>query len=235
MIALPVIQGFTLLVLAHVLADFTCQTGWMVANKRNPAVLALHGAIVGMLTLLVLGGQWPLALALAGIHIVIDAIKVHLLPDTLIVYLGDQAAHLVTLAAAALLLPVAAQSWAATLPAVFPAAAILTGLVAATLAGGPAIGLLMGRYRNDLEAGGLPEAGRMIGLLERAMIFLLVMIGEPAGIGFLIAAKSILRFDTVSQDRHISEYVIIGTLASFGWALAMAFATQALLNSLAAA
>jgi hypothetical protein len=235
MTPLLVLQGFTLLLAAHLLGDFACQTGWMVANKRNPAVLALHGSIHLVLLMLALGGQLKIALTLAAIHIAIDAVKVYALPDTLAVYLGDQTAHLLTLAGAALLFPIAEASWLTPFPATFPAAAIVIGFITATLAGGPAIGLLMSRYKSAMLAEGLPEAGRMIGLLERGLIYLMVMIGEPTGIGFLIAAKSILRFDTVSQDRHISEYVIIGTLASFGWALAASFAAEALINSLAAA
>ena len=70
----------------------------------------------------------------------------------------------------------------------------------------------------------------MIGLLERALIFLMVLAGQPAGIGFLIAAKSVLRFDTASKDQRASEYVIIGTLASFGWALLVSFATLSLIT-----
>ena len=51
--------------------------------------------------------------------------------------------------------------------------------------------------------------------------------------GFLIAAKSILRFDSANRDdRMASEYIIIGTLASFGWAMAVAWATLALLSAL---
>ena len=48
---------------------------------------------------------------------------------------------------------------------------------------------------------------------------------QPDAIGFLIAAKSILRFNELARDsdRRASEYVIIGTLASFAWALAAAF------------
>ena len=64
------------------------------------------------------------------------------------------------------------------------------------------------------------------------MILLLVMIGEPAGIGFLIAAKSVLRFDTATKEQKAGEYVIIGTLASFAWALAAAHATMALLAAI---
>ena len=109
-------------------------------------------------------------------------------------------------------------------------ALVLSGLITATLAGGPAVGHLMARYKSDAQPEGLEYAGRVIGLMERGLIFLMVMIGEPSGIGFLIAAKSILRFDTVSRDQKMSEYVIIGTLASFGWALAASFATIAVRN-----
>ena len=67
---------------------------------------------------------------------------------------------------------------------------------------------------------------------ERGLIFLLLMVGQPTGVGFLIAAKSVLRFDTTAKDQSAGEYVIIGTLASFGWALLCAYGTLALLAHL---
>lgn len=41
------------------------------------------------------------------------------------------------------------------------------------------------------------------------------------GIGFLIAAKSVFRFGDLSQakDRKLTEYILIGTLLSFGLAI----------------
>ena len=67
------------------------------------------------------------------------------------------------------------------------------------------------------------------------VILLFVLVGQPEGIGFLIAAKSLLRFGEMTRehDRRVSEYVIIGTLASFGWGLGAAFGTQAILGALA--
>lgn len=109
---------------------------------------------------------------------------------------------------------------------------ILAGLLIATYAGGPLVAWIVSRWSQQFSNDGLKDAGRMIGLLERAIIFMLVLAGQPAGIGFLIAAKSILRFETTSQDQKTSEYVIVGTLASFGWAMAVSFATQALLQHL---
>ncbi|MBL9051547.1 MAG: DUF3307 domain-containing protein [Tabrizicola sp.] len=106
---------------------------------------------------------------------------------------------------------------------------LLTGLVLATRAGGFAVGLLMEPFAphlgQDDEGKSLPGAGRVIGQLERGLIFALVLFGQPEGVGLLIAAKSILRFGAVKDDRRLSEYVIIGTLASFGWALVVAYAT----------
>ena len=56
--------------------------------------------------------------------------------------------------------------------------------------------------------------------------------GQPEGVGLLMAAKSILRFGAVKDDRALSEYVIIGTLASFGWAMLAGYGTAALLSLL---
>ncbi len=108
---------------------------------------------------------------------------------------------------------------------------VVTGFILATRAGGFAVGLLMQPFAASLPAEtaaeGLPGAGRVIGLLERGLIFVLVLIGQPQGVGLLMAAKSILRYGALKEDRALSEYVIIGTLASFGWALLAAYATLA--------
>jgi hypothetical protein len=76
---------------------------------------------------------------------------------------------------------------------------------------------------------GLDKGGLYIGCLERALVMLLILIGQPAGVGFLITAKSILRFGDVkdSGQRKLTEYIIIGTFMSFGWGLLIAVLTQA--------
>ncbi len=117
-----------------------------------------------------------------------------------------------------------------------PALMVLaTGFILAARAGGFAVGLLMEPFSHHLgeeSAQSLPGAGRVIGYLERGLIFALVLFGQPQGVGLLIAAKSILRFGAVRDDRRLSEYVIIGTLASFGWALVVAYATAFSLTAL---
>ena len=59
----------------------------------------------------------------------------------------------------------------------------------------------------------LLQAGHVIGIAERIMAFLFVMVNQYEALGFLIAAKSILRFR--DQDTARTEYVLVGTLLSF--------------------
>lgn len=226
-------ETFTALLLAHLMADFLLQPDWMAGGKRRALPLVLHGTVVLIAAQATLGqaASWPL-LALALVHVAIDAAKARL-PSTLGSFVADQAAHLVSLGVVAALAPGlwADGFWAEAtwLPAIYAHAA---GALAAILTGGHVVGFLVGRWEAvDLPLG-LPGAGRLIGQLERGLIVLFVLGGEPVGIGFLIAAKSILRFDAASGDQKLGEYVIIGTLASFGWALAIAEATLALADAL---
>lgn len=113
------------------------------------------------------------------------------------------------------------------------AIAIMTGLVFMWRQGSTAVGLLV----EDLDfepAQGIPDAGRLIGQLERTLILFMVLAGVPSGIGLLIAAKSVLRFGDVNAEktdnRRMAEYVIIGTLASFAFAVPVAYAIAALVG-----
>ena len=227
------IETLAALLFAHILADFVFQTDTMVARKHEPKMLVLHAVIVLVTAQIALGrvDAWE-PLALAAAHIVIDMVKVYALPDKLSSFFADQAAHLVTLFAVALNAPTlfANGLWAklAPVPALM---ALGGGFILATFAGAHVLRLLVKRWDTEDVAlpSGLPGGGELIGLLERGIIFLLVLTDNPAGVGFLIAAKSVLRFDTTREDQDVGEYVIIGTLASFGWALAVSWATLALM------
>lgn len=232
-------ETFAALLLAHVLADFAFQPAAMVRAKHRWWVMLLHAAVVLVLSLAAVG-QWnaPPVFALAAAHLVIDAVK-RRFGDTLGPFLLDQAAHLATLVLVAGLAPNLWEDglWATLAPpatgGALPALMLyLAGAVVAVRAGEFVTAKLLAPFtpfwtRAAILSGGLRDGGRMIGLLERGLTYLLVLAGHPAGVAFLIAAKTILRFNA-SEDRKLAEYVIIGTLASVGWALATAFATEAL-------
>ena len=71
------------------------------------------------------------------------------------------------------------------------------------------------------------NAGRYIGWLELALTFGFIVAKQPEGVGFLLAAKSVLRIGDLKDehDRSHAEYIIIGTFLSFGWGLLIAMVT----------
>ena len=222
---------FLALLLGHLMGDYLFQNLWMVENKRRLPVLLLHVAIVTLSTLVVLGGGVTVVLAIGAVHLAMDAVKTYLMPNKLWSYFTDQAVHIITIVVAAAYFPTlfADGLWGGAANLFRDYYILACGLIVCTLAGGPAIGMYLSEYTHDEIEPGLSRGGWAIGNLERSLIFLMVLTEQVAGIGFLIAAKSILRFDTASKDQKNSEYVIIGTLASFAWALLAAFITKAAL------
>jgi hypothetical protein len=63
----------------------------------------------------------------------------------------------------------------------------------------------------------LPNAGKLIGTLERILTLTFIIGNHFEAVGFLIAAKSILRYRDTETLK--TEYVLIGTMLSFGIAV----------------
>lgn len=253
------------LLAAHALGDFVLQSTDLVRAKAQLEPLAFleHGLVHAALAWLLVASPQHLwtgrvALLVFAVHLTIDLAKELLrrwhrgrgtldAPRQLALFTGDQIAHLVALAAIALLcaprlVPFAAFANEATIVAYQLALVYLTGWVVTVRTGAIVIGLAVARYQPDLreakrahldaviatESRGLEGGGQMIGALERTLIFVLALLGVWAGIGFLLTAKSILRFGDANdaKNRRQAEYIIIGTLMSFTWALVVALATQ---------
>jgi hypothetical protein len=73
----------------------------------------------------------------------------------------------------------------------------------------------------------LPNAGKLIGIVERFLVLTFILVSQFEAVGFLIAAKSILRFK--EDDTIKTEYVLIGTMLSFGIAVAIGILVNQLL------
>ena len=63
----------------------------------------------------------------------------------------------------------------------------------------------------------MPNAGKVIGVLERILTLTFIIVSQYSAVGFLIAAKSILRYG--NNETLKTEYVLIGTMLSFGIAV----------------
>ncbi len=112
---------------------------------------------------------------------------------------------------------------------------LLTGLAIGISGVGVVLKYQMAEFVVELGAQvkrGLPKGGKTIGILERLLVFMFVLAGKPEGVGFVIAAKSVFRIGelTNKQDKDHAEYIMIGTLRSFTYALAIAFITNWLIG-----
>jgi len=217
---------FVVLVCAHILGDFLFQTKKMAQNKNRLSVLFLHSAIHGILVYFLVGQLqlWPLALLVFVVHAVVDFVK-QKNQETLKVFLIDQAVHIGFLWVFAF--NFFRNEMVVRTDTFYSGLVLVSGFVAVVFGSGIVVekvakGLV--EKNDELKVGGLDGGGRLIGQLERALILLFVLIGQPAGIGFLVAAKSILRFKE-SENQKLAEYVLIGTLLSFGLAMALSVVT----------
>jgi hypothetical protein len=246
---------FVFLLAGHIVGDFLLQTQTMATHKRRWAPLSRHAAIVAGLSYLLCGAwpHWEIPLAIFLTHALIDRIKVISGGKTTRAFVIDQLAHVaITLVTAVLVVRYAGALsfyWVELLgPALVKMVVLFAGAVATVRAGGFLIGLavqpLLAQFADSQPSaetaspadppaapgGGLAGGGQLIGQLERALVFLFIMMDQPTAVGFLITAKSIFRFGDIREHRQmmLAEYIIIGTLMSFGYGIFLSYLTKLL-------
>ncbi len=107
----------------------------------------------------------------------------------------------------------------------------ILGFIAVTRPASYFISRVMGQWTLQVangEGSSLTSGGTAIGYLERILILLLIQVDQWEAIGFLLAAKGILRFNELTQKDHrsSSEYVVLGTLLSFLLAIGIGIAIK---------
>lgn len=220
---------FVKLLLAHLLGDFLLQpNSWVLdkeSKKQKSKYLYIHTFLNGILAWLFVGemafGWFALALALS--HGFIDFLKLQFQNKKTKRnwFVVDQILHLITIAIIASLYKNLSldftvfnnQLWILATGIVFltkPTSIIIKNTIS--------IWTPESKNKNDDS---LENAGNYIGIFERLFIFCFILTGHFEAIGFLLAAKSIFRFGDLKEakDRKLTEYVLIGTLLSFGIAL----------------
>ena len=193
-------------------------------------------------------------------HTLIDAAKIYFLsnqPSTryrIWAFFADQLAHLVLIVTVAAFLNDAIDFSFILQPEFL---AILAGYIFITLPASSFIKILLSPYNRIIEVPienevrkttwkdlfiqkenkieiqqSLKNAGNYIGIIERLLVFTFIIIGQWSAVGFLITAKSVFRFGDLNQgkNRQFTEYVLIGTLLSFGMAIVAALLTQMVIN-----
>lgn len=217
------------LLLAHLIGDFFLQPESWVKAKENKKLrswqIYVHATIHGLLSLLVIWDWqfWKWALLIAVVHFAIDAVKITFQTDKTrrAWFVTDQLLHLASL----FLVAVWSQDGAMDLKFLTSEGTLvlLTFALLLTKPTSILVKIIISKWTPHTDdAASLASAGMYIGILERLLTFLFILFNQWGAVGFLIAAKSIFRFGDLKEakDRKLTEYVLIGTLLSFGIAIA---------------
>jgi hypothetical protein len=231
----------TLLILqftAHLLADFTFQPQrWCEIKDRNTiSKVHFYHALVVFVCSWVLSFMltfWWAALLIALSHLLLDVLKGYLYRTDILkkhLFFIDQALHILIIWGIVCWFN-HTNNW--FIPLFIQQAFIAFAIIACTKPTNIAIKKFMeasGIISKKKENNALMNAGRVIGSLERILSFILILYNQWAAVGFIIAAKSILRFrDT---DTAKTEYLLIGSLLSFGTAILLGIALQFIIYNL---
>lgn len=218
---------FVDLLLAHFVGDFVLQTDSLCKQKREKKAgswfLYVHAFVIFALALLALWDirLWYIALAIGVSHLLIDLGKVCIKKNNVWVFVADQALHILILAVAAWIC-VSLLRWSAPNWLTLPVKKILPIAVAAIICWKPANLFIKETLKYNqvsfpADNSSSFHAGKLIGTMERWLILVFVLIGRYEVIGFLIAAKSIIRFGENDKDK--TEYFLAGTLLSIAIAV----------------
>lgn len=234
---------FVVLLAGHLLGDFVFQSDKMSQAKQDRFTVLWHCLITTLATFILLGnfawGFWIAGAVLLS-HFLVDWVKSGCKTYGVYIFLADQAAHIILL----YFISRAFESqniqivWTKfiSVQVYYAVLLLLSGLIITVSFGGvlivKAIKPIIAQLDEAHFSAGLKNGGKIIGQLERTLIYLLVLSGQFSSVGFLFAAKSILRFGEIREpsQRKEAEYIIIGTFMSFGWALLISVLVKATLS-----
>ena len=229
-----------LLFIGHVLGDFYFQSSSLAKEKETSIKkLGFHclfyfAAMVGVTLPILNRSLLPIILVLSFLHFVIDGLKFLLTKYVSIkkgkeatIFLADQGLHILVLLLATGYIKIHSIEWnyipgleflinmfALDMEYLLSWILILLVLVQPCSI---IIKKVLNRYRPKNEGEGdegVPNAGALIGVLERLFILLMLSVNQFTAIGFVLTAKSIARYNKISENPQFAEYYLLGTLMS---------------------
>jgi len=225
------------LILAHIIGDFILQPlSWVEEKKRKKLKspkLYFHIAIHFTLLFLVLYdlSLWPIIVFIGVSHFVIDAIKLSFQKEETkrFWFFLDQILHLTAIIMAILLFTKChfnIQDYLTEHNLL-----LMTCVLFLTQPVSIIMKVIFSKWNIEeltKDNQSLKDAGKYIGILERLMVFVFIITNHWEAVGFLITAKSVFRFGDLKESKHrkLTEYILIGTLISFGIAIMVGFIFQ---------
>ncbi len=222
------------LLLAHMLTDFLLQPKSWIESRNDKHFaspgLYLHGFITALVALVFIGwNYWNVAVIILITHTIIDGWKSYQ-KQNITYFLIDQLMHIVIIIGCwtfyFLQWNELKESWSTlTISPRFWMLCLTTVFV--TTPTGFLIGFLTKKWREQIPGSeNLANAGKWIGITERLIILIFVIMNQYSAIGLLVAAKGIIRFNERDRQEIKTEYLVIGTLISMVVAIGAGLLTK---------
>jgi len=209
-------SAFVILFICHIISDFYMQSNSIAKNKKNfNASMLKHCFIYSLTYLLALclvkDGTLHLFLIITS-HLLIDLCSVHFKDKyqdkECMIFCIDQILHLIVIYYCSFYI-VLKELFSLNITVMILAILILIKPVSILIS--LVFKTLFRNERNDEEI----KIGRYIGYLERIIIFLLCVFNSISTIGFVLTAKTLVRYkDINTNENHFQEKYLIGTLLS---------------------
>ena len=214
------------LLLAHLLTDFVFQpTSWIESRTRAhfaSKALYWHVALTAIVAWLLIGLRyWPVALVIFVTHLLIDGWKSYQ-KNTVTFFLIDQLLHIFVILCCWYAVHLDMQTLSAAWQRfnIKNTWILLTAFVFVSRPASIIIGQITSKWRAQIpDSDSLGNAGKWIGVIERVIILALVIHQQYALVGLMLTAKGLLRFNEPNRLEVKTEYLLIGTLISFGLAV----------------
>ncbi|MGM9842494.1 MAG: DUF3307 domain-containing protein [Candidatus Limisoma sp.] len=225
------------LLFAHILSDFFFQSDKICEGKQSKtnnkhAYQLLHSLTHATVAYLFVAdlSNWIIPSVIFITHALMDYLKVEYMKKNAVSFIVDQLVHVAVIVVLWLSLFNSEEVFCQEiLCSKWNSLNIWAVVIAYLLVLKPTsvfLSLFIKRWEPSATAeNSLPNAGKWIGYFERILILTFILTGNAEGIGFLLAAKSIFRFGELSKAQEIrtTEYVLIGTFASFTIAILIGF------------
>ena len=217
------------LVTAHMLADYAFQGPGLVQQKEEKNVFAfikhVFSYAISAMVLSVYWFSWRIIAAIfiqTFLHGIIDVVKI-LVQEKKPFFrfeleVGDLVLHILIIWLTLLFFrPMPGNRVVAAYFMYFSTyykCCIYVAAIVFLMRGGTSlVRAILGKVKNNNPFPQVDKTGRLIGEMERLLIFLFILSDNLTAIGFVIAAKSVARFEEM-KIKGFAEYYLIGTLSS---------------------
>ncbi|MFD2727317.1 DUF3307 domain-containing protein [Hyunsoonleella rubra] len=220
----------TKLLLAHLIGDFILQPQSWVLEKEKKKLksfkLYFHVLIHIAITTLILwdASLWPVILIIGGSHLIIDGLKLTFQTKKTkrLLFFIDQLLHVLVILGCYFFLVDNRLYFDSFFKEEH--LLLLTCLLFLTIPVSIIMKTIFLKWNiSELVKNNrsLADAGKYIGILERILVFIFIISDHWEAVGFLITAKSVFRFGDLKESKsmQLTEYILIGTLISFGIAI----------------